>query len=456
LVAALAIAAAAGAGLVVSHSPARAEADLIGWTAQANANSVDIVVDNAGGLDGFHPLSEIDLPEDSADFETGPSAHALATIVWPGAVAGNLGSVSGLLPIPSQLAPLLSQLNDPVRAEASYPGGASSATYPAGAPSSGALEMSAHASGLGSSATAGLTDVSVPGLFDLQGVAGSATSAAGASSRATASGSFNSLSLLGGLVEVGATTARASAMSDGIKPTGTSVTRIGAVVVGGHAASVGSDGLIVGPAKSGVGILSTGLVNQLVAALNLKITALPLSQTSQPPAEQITSAGLAISFSLPPSVKVNVDCSALPPQLAQLGIFCHVPDELRGLHVTFTVARATATAIGAPPFAAPGSGSTSPIVTAPGTGVGTVALVPQASPGGPAAVPGVAPEYAPPAAGARTLPTQVAASLSSPVTAGLLAIVLAIALGCGLVLRRVTARLATAVGPAGCPLEDAP
>ena len=73
---------------------------LVSWTTNADANAIDIVVDDAGGLAGAHPLDEVTIPEDTADFETGPFGHGLASVLWPGATGGNFGSPSADLPFP--------------------------------------------------------------------------------------------------------------------------------------------------------------------------------------------------------------------------------------------------------------------------------------------------------------------------------------------------------------------
>ncbi|HWD50844.1 MAG TPA: hypothetical protein VG412_00480, partial [Acidimicrobiales bacterium] len=96
---------------------------LVSWTTNADANAIDIVIDDAGGLAGSHPVDEVTIPEDTADFETGPFGHGLASVFWPGATGGNFGSASGNLPIPAQLKPLFAKLDDPARAETFAPAG---------------------------------------------------------------------------------------------------------------------------------------------------------------------------------------------------------------------------------------------------------------------------------------------------------------------------------------------
>jgi hypothetical protein len=441
--------------------PASADTTFIGWTATADANPFDLLVDNAAGLGGAHPLSEVDLPEDSVDFETGPLGHALASVLWPGSVAGNAGSLSGELPIPSQLAPLFSQLNDPVRAETFFPAGPADATYPQGAPGSVA-EMTSHADGNGASAKAGLTDVSVPGFLDVQSAQGSSSTDAGAKVDASASGSFQAVNLLGGLIDVGATTSTATATSDGQSASGTTTTHVGEVTVAGHSVSYGTDGIVVGPlsATDPVSPLLSSVVNQLLSTFNVKITPVPQTETRQGASEQITSAGLAISFAVPSSLALSVDCTWLPSALAQLNAVCHAPDELTGLNFTVTIGRVTASATATPPF----DDSVGAVATGTGSGAGGTGLssgdLGSSGPsldlgamgggGSPGNTAGTSP-----AAGDQSLRSLSPVALSSPIAAGLVLFLLALAAGVGVALRRMV-RLIEAPDAASCPNKEGP
>ena len=446
----------------VGNQPAGAATALIGWTAQADGNPVDIVVDNAAGLGGVHPLSEADLPEDTSDFESGPFGHALASVLWPGAAAGNLGSLSGELPLPTQLAPLFAKTNDPVRAESFFPAGPAAATYPPGSPG-GAAEMEAHADKTGVSTKAAVTDASVPRLFDLKAVHGSSSATAMSRASSAASSSFGGLSLLGGLLQIGASSSSASAASDGVHLSGNATTHLGAITVAGHAASVGTDGLVIGPPLPGpVGLtaLPTALVNQLVAALDLKVVPLPRAETRHAPAEKITSAGLQISFAAPPSVGSSINCSTLPQQLNTV---CTLPGLLQGATMTLTIGRVSATAIAALPFAP--SAAQGPGLGAPPASVGDSALpLPPAagaeqfagtsfgSASGSGATSGGGAGLAPSLPAASPLGLRPA-SLSRPVRAGLVVFIELLAAAIGLALLALAGSLKRPP-PGICSLEE--
>ncbi|MBV8385621.1 MAG: hypothetical protein JO155_02390, partial [Acidimicrobiia bacterium] len=429
----------------VGAGPARANTDLVGWTTQADANVVDILIDNESGLAGSHPLSAIDIPEDFSSYQTGPLGYALATIAWPGSAAGNFGSLAGQVGFPPSTAPITSQLNDPLKAATFFPAGPADSTFPAGAPSTGGLQMVSHADADGSWAKAALADLSVPQLFDVQGVQGNTSATATSAAESKASGSFHSLSLAGGLIKIGASSSSASANSDGKNPSGAATTHIGSVTIAGQQVDVGTDGIVVGPSKSPTsGVVSSAdAVNQVISALKLEITPLPQKESKKAPAEQVMSGGLQISFVLPSLPDLRLNCTSLPPQLAQLGVLCTLPDVLKGISATLTIGRVTATAIGAPPFDLSALGQDVgglPSVlgaTASDLGGGNSGLtLPPPNTIGATGSTG-------PSAG--SLPTErlsvAPISLSSPIGLGLLVSLLAVAFACGLFLRRLTGAL---------------
>jgi hypothetical protein len=326
---------------------------LVAWTAVSDSNAIDIVVDDLSGLGGEHPLDEIDIPEDSADFETGDFGNGLASVAWPGQTGGNVGSLSALLPIPTQLQPLLADANDPVKAETFYPAGPDSATYPSGT-SSGVVEMSSKANATGVTAAAAVTDVSDT-LISVQGVQGSSNATADTSATATATANSGRVSLLGGLITIGSVISTANATSDGTTGSGKTNTTVGNVAIDGTAVGVDSNG-ITGPVSIGglgsvLGTIDT-TIDSLISALGLTIHMLPSSSTTSGAAASYTSGGLQISFTLPPSVNPSISLpSALPSAITnELALVTANLGLLQGANITITLGRATATAVASSGF----------------------------------------------------------------------------------------------------------
>jgi len=85
--AALVLGAAVG---VVPHS-ARASADLGGYELTAHAPVLELVVDSDALPVPAHPVFDATVPETTSSLESG-LGHGLASLVWPGDLAGHFGS----------------------------------------------------------------------------------------------------------------------------------------------------------------------------------------------------------------------------------------------------------------------------------------------------------------------------------------------------------------------------
>ncbi|HEV3264131.1 MAG TPA: choice-of-anchor P family protein [Acidimicrobiales bacterium] len=434
---------------------------LVSWTTNADANAIDMVIDDAGGLAGQHPLDEITIPEDTADFETGPFGHGLASVFWPGATGGNFGSASGSLPIPAQLKPLFAQLNDPVRAETFAPSGPTTATYPPGSNQS-VFTASSHADANGTTATASLTNLS-DALIGLKGVSGTAHATANSTATSTATSDTGQISLLGGLIVLSGVESTATASSDGTTLTGTTNTDIGNLTIAGVPVALGTNGVTGPVGTGGLNGLLTPLVNQVLAVLGLKIVPLPKSETRQAPAETITSGGLQVTFSLPAAVNPTLD---LPPALTnllpasavtQISTATSLLGLVHGANITITLGRATATAIASAGFGPDlGSPATSATVT---PGLGTLGPTDLGTPGEPGTLgtPGTPATSGTPAAAAPSPAVApkglTAAILSSPVSVGLMILILLLAALAGYGLWLLARNLEQPDPTGACPLS---
>ena len=455
-----------------------------GFNVSADGNVVDILVDNATGLAGIHPFTEADFPEAQSQFATGPFGSGLATVFWPGNAGGNFGSLSSELGLPSQLEPLVSKLNDPVRASAQYPAGPTSATYPNGAPN-GLFDMRSTAGATGVTSTADIAGSGAHGVLTFSAAKGTSSSLADSTARATASSDLTGLSLLGGIIRIGSIQSTATATSDGNTGSGSASTHIAGLTVLGQPASIGSDGLILPDLSKSLGPVTgpvvQDLISQTVSALGLKITEFPASHDQNGATYTATSGGLSIRLSFPAAAASLLEqlgqalAPVFPPQAA---IVPTLPGILQGMTVTITLGRATASVSASPPFSdsfnpsgfgaggvtgggglAPGTGSGSAAV-ASGTGSGSSGLAGSAA--SPAlATAGTARTATGPGAGSTTgaggqgsaasLPATLV-SLSSPIGAGVvvLGVLAATALGYGL-WRVARLLLAQDAGPV-CPL----
>ena len=463
---------------------AAAAASLGGYNVSADGNVVDILVDNATGLAGIHPFTEADFPEAQSQFATGQFGSGLATVFWPGNAGGNFGSLSSELGLPAQLEPLVSKLNDPVRASAQYPAGPTTATYPKGAPK-GLFDMRSTAGATGVTSTADISGSGAPGVLTFSAAKGTSSSLADSTARASASSDLSGVSLLGGLIRIGAIQSTATATSDGNTGSGSASTHIAGLTVMGQAASIGSDGLVLPDLSKSLGPV-TGpvvqeLISQTVSALGLKITEFPATHDQKGAAYTATSGGLSIRLSFPAAAASlleqlgQVIAPLFPPQAA---IVPTLPGILQGMTVTVTLGRATASASATPPFsdsfnpsgfsgASSAAGGGSGSVPGSGTGSAVSAGLGTASPGlsgstspalatagatGATAVPGTGSSRGTASQGSGASLPATLVSLSSPLGAGVVVIGVLVAAALGYGLWRV-ARLLLAqdAGPV-CPL----
>jgi hypothetical protein len=428
-----------------------------GWNITADGNAVDILIDNATGLAGIHPFSEADFPAAQTSFASGPFGSGLAAVFWPGSAGGNFGSLSSELGFPSQLQPLTSHLNDPLKASAQYPLGPQSATYPAGS-SGGAAEMKATAEAGGTTAEAAIANQGEPKLFGFSSARGNSSATASDKALATASSDLNDVSILG-LVDIGSVTSTAQAVSNGTTGTGSAVTHVTGVTVLGQPASIGSDGLVLPSLANSVGGLTAPLVqnaiSQVISGLGLTVKEFPSTEAASGAGFTATSGGLSIEIDPPSSAAPLLEqaASTLAPLFpSQAAIIPTLPGLLQGMTLTITLGRATASANAstayvasfnptiaappAPPAGASSSGAPVPAGSFPAGGSGGPAATVSGSPSMAAAPSPAGSAGAPAGSGTSAVPAPGGAlvSLSKPLAAGAvaLAVLVALAIGYGL------------------------
>lgn len=345
-----------------------------GFNVTADGNAVDILVDNTTGLAGIHPLSEADFPEAQSQFATGPFGSGLATVFWPGSAGGNFGSLSAELGFPSQLEPIASQLNDPIKASAQYPAGPATADYPAGAPG-GLAVMHATAQPGGITAEGSIVDQGAPSVLSFSSAKGTSSSVASDKARGDSSADLQGVSLLGGIIQIGSITSTAEAVSDGATGTGSALTHVNDVTVLGQKASIGSDGLVLPNFPSSLGALTGPVVqnaiSQVISGLGLTVTEFPSTQTANGSGFTANSGGVSVTIDPPSSAAPILEqaASVLAPLFpAQAAIIPTLPGVLQGLTVTITLGRATASANASPAFSDTFNASAIPLGASPAAG----------------------------------------------------------------------------------------
>lgn len=455
------------AGAAANGMPAAAAPTLGGWNTSADGNAVDILIDNTTGLAGVHPFSEADFPEAESQFATGPFGSALATVFWPGSAGGNFGSLSSELGFPSQLSPIASQLNDPIRAASSYPAGPTSARYPTGS-SGGAAVMESTANAGGTTAEGTVTDESPSTVLSFSSAKGSSSAAASNKASAQSATDLSHVSLLGGIIDIGSISSIAQASSDGSTGTGTASTTVNGVTVLGQATTIGSKGINIPNFPAAVGAITGPIIqnafSQVVSGLGLTVTEFPATEAANGAGFTATSGGVSIEIDPPSSAAPTLEqaASVLAPLFpAQAAIIPTLPGLLQGFTLTMTLGRATASANASPAFSSsftppPNSstGLTTPGVTGSTGGSAPVASTPAVSTGSPAVTgASTTPSGSQPStSGSVAAPPAALIRLSTPLGASAVVLGILATLAMGFGLWRVARMLLPADSEPVCPL----
>lgn len=221
--------------------------------------------DKCGGAAGTTGGCEGVIPETVSMLRKGPISTALASVVWPGVLAGNLGSIV----IVSGGPPEAKALNDPVRAEAHNSGGPPTVTnsqYPG-------MTMSATAKDDIATATTEIaqSQQSQAGNFNNTtshtqvSVTGPTTAVAEAYSHA------DDISLAGGVVTIGSVTSTAKGTTNGVTASATGHTLVKDVKIAGVPVTIDEHGVTVNGNNAPLNKQLTDAVNTAISQAGMTI-----------------------------------------------------------------------------------------------------------------------------------------------------------------------------------------
>lgn len=240
------------------------------------------------------------VPEATSSLQNGPIGSAIASIVWPGSLAANLGSLiitAGGSDVPDSAR----TLNYPVRAEART--GASPETVTNDQVQG--TSMKATAKDTSTSAAATVDDMSAEAAGTFGSIKGTTdTSLTGP--RAAVSKAFSSvsdISFAAGVVRIGSVTSTAEATTDGTKATVKGSTTVSGATIGGVPVTIDERGVTVQEANNP---LATSAVN--AALQQAGMTLLVSEPQGKPEGADVvyTTGSLVAVFTSPNGYSVSV------------------------------------------------------------------------------------------------------------------------------------------------------
>jgi hypothetical protein len=259
------------------------------------------------------------VPESEASM-TSSTGHALASVAWPSALAGNAGSLLALLgpfpctpaqipiqpicspiPIPAGVQALYPYLNDPIRAEAQYP------VHPSDDASLPGLTMTARTQSsevaadalIGGALASGLERIGTTRATSTLRVTGPATAVADARS------TIADIDLLAGQLTVGSITSTAHAETNGTVAKSSGVTTIHDMKIAGIPVTVDDKGVHVSGNVADVLSPAVAAVNQVLANFGAKLFVTKPTQTVKGAATTFDAGSLILNF-FPPGAPGGV------------------------------------------------------------------------------------------------------------------------------------------------------
>lgn len=230
------------------------------------------------------------IPKTQTSLQTGPVGLGLASLAWPGPLAGNAGTL--LLVLQPDLPPQTTQANYPIRAEARTGQNPPETTY----------EQVP-----GTSLKARATNDEVTALATVQNATGDpgtfGPTQSNAASRLTDAGGVVETSSLvedvniGGVIKIESVRSTARAVTDGTKATGEAKTVVTGLTIAGQPATVGEDGVTLGEQGQPANAIANQIAQQALASGGFEIFVSAPQKEIDGASANVTSGSLIITQS---------------------------------------------------------------------------------------------------------------------------------------------------------------
>jgi hypothetical protein len=239
-----------------------------------------------------YPVAAGLVPNSVASLSTGPSGQAQSSVLWPGPLLGNAGSLANVIgtPLPPEV---VSSANDPVVARASAGGG--------GSDEQTLGPMAAKVEGSDSRAATALDDVDAPGVVTAAKVVATAHSyLEGATAVSIGASTLQGVDVAG-VLHISNIHTVAKGTTDGTTAATKQEVIVSGATLNGQAVTIDRDGIHAGSGTVPLGSALTGAKPALDPMGIRAFVTEPLAQTSSGGAASIESGSLVVEWSPPGS-----------------------------------------------------------------------------------------------------------------------------------------------------------
>lgn len=282
------------------------------------------------------PTVELHLGYSTASYDSGPTGESIASTLWPGQVAANVGSqLSTLLqPYLGSNTPNIDLPPWPLEASTSYPAGPTTPTTASQDSPGVVMEASSTEDSGTATSTFGTSSSSqddnsyaLPsGFISIQSL-GSTVQSTVSNGEAVAQGTsaVHGVSIAGGLITIGAITSTATSTSDGNQAQVSGTSTVSDVTVAGQAVTLDSSGLDV--AGNSGPVLGSVLpsAQQVLAQLGISLTLTSPIDTVNGASAQRQLDGVQLQVNLTTLDREASALAAMLPQQIQSQVVSQLP-----------------------------------------------------------------------------------------------------------------------------------
>ena len=239
--------------------------------------------------DATNGNQEGEVPESSATLANGPLGYGLSSVVWPGPLASNAGSL--ILVLQPTAPPQVTALNNPIRAEARTGQNPPTTTNN----NTPGTSMVATAKDDMVEATASLDGSSGGGSFGSSHTH-ALTTFAGDTAKATSDSLVRDVSLAGGVVKIDSVSSVAEATTDGTRSGGDAHTVVHGMTVGGMPATIDDTGLHIGRQGQPANAAANQIAQQALGKSGTSITVSQPTRETKDAATTVTAGSVVVSW----------------------------------------------------------------------------------------------------------------------------------------------------------------